>query len=133
MRHHADMTDDLQMAMARFQECIERRDRPTAEGVLDEGYALVLVHPSPATVPRARWLDVLADYRVHSYQVDESVLDLDGDVAVALQRVQMAATVLGEDRSGGFVITDVWRRRPEGWKVWRRHSTPLAAGDMPGA
>ena len=119
--------------MARFQECIEQRDRQMAEGVLDEGYALVLVHPSQATVPRARWLDVLADYRIHSYQVDESVLDLDGDVAVALQRVQMAATVLGEDRSGGFVISDVWRRRPEGWKVWRRHSTPLAAGDMPGA
>jgi ketosteroid isomerase-like protein len=127
------MTDDLQAAMTRFQECIEQRDRPVAEEVLDEDYVLVLVHPSPAMMPRARWLDVLPDYQVHSYQVDESVIDVDGDVAVALQRVRMAATVLGEDRSGGFVITDIWRRRLQGWKLWRRHSTPLSAGDMPGA
>ncbi len=133
MRHHADMTDELRLAMSRFQECIERRDRSAAESVLDEDYALVLVHPTRATMPRARWLDVLADYCVHSYTLDESVIDVDGDVAVVLQRVQMSATVFGEDRSGSFVISDVWRRGPGGWKVWRRHSTPLAAGHMPGA
>jgi hypothetical protein len=45
----------------------------------------------------------------------------------------MSATVLGEDRSGTFIITDVWRHRSDGWRVWRRHSTPMFAGDMPGA
>jgi hypothetical protein len=45
----------------------------------------------------------------------------------------MHAIVLGEDRSGLFVISDVWRRRGGSWKVWRRHSTPLAAGVTPGA
>lgn len=131
MRHDADMTDDLQAAVTGFQQAIEQRDRSAAEDVVDEDYALVLVHPSQTTVPRVQWLDMLADYRVHTYHVEEALLDVDGDIAVALQRVQMSATVLGQDRSGSFVLTDVWRRRPEGWKVWRRHSTPLAAGDMP--
>jgi hypothetical protein len=45
----------------------------------------------------------------------------------------MHSTVLGEDRSGTFVITDVCRRRRSEWRLWRRHSTPLAAGRMPGA
>lgn len=127
------MTAELEDAFERFQACIEQRDPVMAADILDEDYALVLVHPSPATVPRRRWLEVLPEYRVHSYRLDERVVDVEGDVAVVLQRVEMAATVLGEDRSGTFVITDVWRRRDGRWRVWRRHSTPLVAGDMPGA
>lgn len=133
MRHpHGMIDDELQKAMAALQECIERRDRPAAERVLDEEYALVLVHPAPVTMPRERWLDMLPEYRVHSYHVEEAVVDADGDVAVVLQRVHMTATVIDADRSGTFVITDVWRRRQDVWKLWRRHSTPLMAGDMPG-
>ena len=45
----------------------------------------------------------------------------------------MIATVLGQDRSGVFVMSDIWRHGPDGWRVWRRHSTPFAAGRMPGA
>lgn len=127
------MTDDLPAAMQQFHDCIETRDRAMAEAVLDPDYALVLVQPAKAVMPRDRWLEVLDDYVVHSVTVDHSVVDVDGDVAVVLHRHELSATVLGEDRSGTFVITDIWRRRDDGWKVWRRHSTPLAAGAMPGA
>jgi len=127
------MTDALRAAMATFERCIEQRDRAAAEAILDDDYALVLVQPTRAIMPRARWLEVLEDYVVHDYAVDESIIDVEGDVATVLHRDRMSATVLGEDRSGTFVITDVWRLRPDGWKVWRRHSTPLSAGEMPGA
>ena len=93
----------------------------------------MLVHPSAAVMPRARWLVVLDDYLVHSYEIEEQRGDVDEDVAAVLSRVDMRATVLGEDRSGRFVISDVWRRGHDGWRVWRRHSSPLSAGDMPGA
>jgi hypothetical protein len=29
------------------------------------------------------------------------------------------------------VITDVWRRGQDGWRLWRRFSTPMTAGAMP--
>jgi len=70
---------------------------------------------------------------VHDYAVEERTVDVDDDTAAVLQRVRMVATVLGQDRSGSFVISDVWRRTPAGWRVWRRHSTPASAGQMPGA
>lgn len=127
------MTPDLQAAMARFERCIEERDRATAEAVLDDDYALVLVQPARAVVPRERWLEVLPDYVVHDYAVEESVLEVDGDLATVLHRDRMTATVLGEDRSGTFVLTDIWRLRQDGWRIWRRHSTPLSAGAMPGS
>jgi ketosteroid isomerase-like protein len=101
--------------------------------VLDEDYRLVLVAPARAVMPRDRWLDVLKDYIVHDYAVEEQMVDEDGDCAAVLSRVRMTATVLGEDRSGTFAISDVWRRRDDGWRIWRRHSTPLSAGPMPGA
>lgn len=68
---------------------------------------------------------------MHTYEVEEQRIELDDGVAAVLQRVRMAATVLGQDRSGVFVISDIWRRRGDDWRIWRRHSTPLAAGPMP--
>jgi ketosteroid isomerase-like protein len=126
------VSDELMQRIDEFQRCIEQRDQTAAGRVLDEEFALVLVQPSLAAMPRERWLDVLPNYLVHDYEVQERTVDIDGDCAAVLQRARMKATVLGEDRSGVFVISDVWRRRNEQWRLWRRHSTPLAAGPMPG-
>ena len=128
------MTDDrLLTQIANFERCIRERDGQLAEKVLDPDYALVLVHPSSAVVPRSSWLEMLPDYVVHSWEVQEQSLDVDGECAAMLQRIVMQATVLGQDRSGVFVISDVWRLRNDEWRVWRRHSTPLSAGRMPGS
>ena len=125
------MTDDLREQMTNFDSCVLKRDAALADAVLDDDYMLMLVAPVPALIPRRSWLDMLPEYIVHSYSVQHLDVHIDGDAAAVLQRVDMQATVLGEDRSGVFVITDIWRRRPDGWRVWRRHSTPLDAGPMP--
>ena len=124
---------DLEQRIEMFLRCINERDAAVAEDVLDPDYALIVVQPAPAVMPRPRWLEVLADYVVDEYDVQERRLDVDGDCAAMVHRVFMRATVLGQDRSGLFVISDVWRRRDGVWRVWRRHSTPFSAGEMPGA
>lgn len=126
------MNDDLDIARAEFQRCIDQRDQAAAADVLDPDYALVLVQPVRATMPRQVWLANLPDYLVHSYDVQEQVIDVDGDCAAVLHRVAMRATVNGADRSGLFTISDIWRLRDGRWRIWRRHSTPLSAGPMPG-
>jgi ketosteroid isomerase-like protein len=129
------VTDDaaaLQKARVAWQACIERRDVEGAASLLHRDYALILVIPERAIIPRERWLQVLPDYEVERHEVVDEVVDIVDDLAVVLQRVEMTATVLGEDRTGGFVITDVWRREASAWLVWRRHSTPMRAGSLPG-
>ena len=126
------MSADLTDAIDELDRCIRERDRGGAERILDDAYALVLVTPAPALMPRQRWLEVLEDYLVHEYVVEEQQVDEDGDDAAVLTRARMRATVLGEPRDGTFVISDFWRRRDGRWRVWRRHSTPLSAGEMPG-
>ena len=91
----------------------------------------MLVQPTPATMPRSRWIDLLPDYVVHDWEVEELTTAVDGDCAAVHQRVAMGATVAGADRSGIFVITDIWRRGEDGWRLWRRFSTPMSAGAMP--
>ena len=120
-------------AMHTFQRVVLERDVSLAEEVLHPEFSLVLVHPTPAVMPRERWLAVLPDYIVDEWVVEETQTDVDGDCAAVLQWIRMRATVLGQDRSGLFVVSDVWRDDGENWRIWRRHSSPLSAGSMPGA
>jgi ketosteroid isomerase-like protein len=126
--------DDVVARSEQWQAALEARDVEGVADYLDDDYALQLVHPTRAVVPRSEWLRMLPDYVVHSWDVEERIVDVRGDTALVLQRGVQAATVQGADRSGSFVISDSWRRGPDGvWRVWRRHSTPLAAGVMPRA
>lgn len=118
--------------MAEFDRCVHERDALLAEAVLDPDYALIPTNPALQIVPRPAWLAMLPDYVVHSWEVDDARLDISGALAASVQRVHMRATVLGVDRSGLFIISDVWRRPGDEWFVWRRHSTAISAGEIPG-
>ena len=80
---------DPQTRIDEFQRCIEQRDAESATAVLDDDYALVLVHPAPAVMQRDRWLEVLPDYLVSDYELQERLIDVSEDCACVLQRVSM--------------------------------------------
>ena len=100
---------------------------------LHQDYALVLVVPAAVTMKREEWLRVLDDYVVHEYEVHQQIVHTRTDTAVVLTLATQRATVLGQDRSGRFVLSDTWVRGDDGsWRVWRRHSTPTSAMEMSG-
>lgn len=116
--------------MAAYERCVLDRDQQLAESVLHADYALVTTNPTVAVTPRATWLTVLPDYVVHSWKVAEHLLDVREGIAVAFQRIEMEASVLGTKRNGLFLTTDVWLFDDD-WRVWRRHSTAITAGALP--
>ena len=128
-----DAEQDLIERWHGWQASIEARDVAAAGGFLADDYALELVQPDRAVVPREAWLAMLPDYVVSGYRILAQIVEISGDVGLVLHRAEQQATVLGADRSGTFVLTDVWRRVDGVWRVWRRHSTPLSAGPMPGS
>ena len=79
-------------------------------------------------VPREEWLRLLPDYDVQAYEIQHREIDVRAGVGVVVQRVAMTAVVAGTDRSGTFVLVDLWSEDDGVWRVWRRHSTPLSAG-----
>lgn len=123
-------TEELLERARCWDAAIRERDEGAADAVLASDFALELVQPVRSVMGREVWLEMLADYVVHEWEVEEQVVDQSEDVAALLQRVRMRATVMGEDRSGIFVVSDLWRRVDGEWRVWRRHSTPLAAGQL---
>ena len=117
---------------AAWQAAIEARDSRGVNDYLHEDYALVLVVPQPVTVLRDEWLRLLPDYVVHGYEIHEQIVHVAANNAAILTLATQHATVLGADRSGRFVLSDLWLREDGGkWRVWRRHSTPASAGEMP--
>jgi ketosteroid isomerase-like protein len=117
---------------AGWQAAIEARDVEGIGDYLHQDYGLVLVVPRAVTVPREEWIRLLPDYVVHDYQIHEQTVHVVSDHAAILSLATQHATVLGADRSGRFVLSDFWLRDHAGiWRVWRRHSTPASAGDMP--
>ena len=123
-------TDELLDRAAQWDAAVKNRDEVAADAVLAPDFALELVQPVRSVMNREVWLEILADYVVDEWHVEEQVLSQSEDVAAVLRRVRMRATVLGEDRSGIFVVSDLWRRIDGEWRVWRRHSTPLSAGQL---
>ena len=83
-------------------------------------------------VPRDEWLRLLPDYDIRAYEIHHRSVEARADVAVVVQRVEMTAVVAGADRNGVFVLVDLWIEEAGAWRVWRRHSTPLSAGSLPG-
>ena len=120
-------SEDLLRRAALWDRAIQERDEVAAAQLLAPEFALELVQPVRSVMSREVWLEVLADYVVHEWEVVEQIVDVDGDYAAMLRRVRMQATVMGEDRSGVLVLSDLWRRVGDEWRVWRRHSTPLLA------
>lgn len=125
--------DELVERWRGWQASIEARDVEAAAGFLADDYALELVQPARSIVPRDAWLALLPDYVVTGYAIDAQIVEVDGDLGLILHRARQEAIVAGVDRSGVFILSDVWRRIDGTWRVWRRHSTPLSAGTIPPA
>ncbi len=116
-----------------WQRALEARDPEAAAVYLADDYALVVTDPRPTLIPRAEWLLLLPDYDIRAYEIQHREVSVRAGVGVVVQRVTMTAVVAGADRSGIFVLVDLWSEDDGVWRVWRRYSTPLSAGSIPRA
>jgi ketosteroid isomerase-like protein len=123
----ASTADELRQRVTQWDVAVRARDESAAADLLAPDFALELVQPVRNVMNRQEWLEVLADDVVGEWDVEEQIVEVDGDVGLVLRRVRLEATAMGEDRGGVFVMSDVWRRIDGEWRVWRRHSTPLIA------
>jgi ketosteroid isomerase-like protein len=115
---------DLRQAIESFDRAVLDRDAGMAATLLDAECARLQVEPAPGAVDRQAWLTAVDEDDVRSYEVLERFVHEDGDTAAVLQLVRLSVVVDGANRAGTQAITDVWRLRPSGWRLWRRHVTP---------
>lgn len=120
------------MAMGALERAVRERDSALAASVLDPDFSSIQVEPTASALTRTEWMDALREHRIHDQEVLERFVHEDGDTAAVLQQVRSTATAHTDERSGTEVVTDVWRLRADGWRLWRRHRTPWA-DDLTGA
>jgi ketosteroid isomerase-like protein len=74
-------------------------------------------------VPRIGWLENLPFYQTESFTIDDMQVHAYGDFAVVSMLFTQKATVRGQDRSGQFMLTDIWTKQEVGWRIAERHSS----------
>lgn len=118
-------THELIELSRRWMDAWRRRDTALLGEILAPEFTLM---SSLSTEPmsRADWLRyALGDYVCEWFEYDRCDVKDAGDAAVVTSWYRQKASVGGADRSGQFLLTDVWVRRDGKWQVIARHSSHL--------
>jgi len=108
-----------------FAAAIKTRDTLQTKMFQADNYFLAFtVQGMPIQiVPKQSWLNLLKDYVTESYTIDDIKVNVYDNTAVAMLMFTQKATVRGQDRSGQFVLTDIWYKGNKGWLITERHSS----------
>jgi ketosteroid isomerase-like protein len=111
----------------RWNNAIQAQDLTQMSQFLADNYFLAVgIQGRPLqVVPRERWLENLKFYKIHSHSIDDIKIQVNGNTAVVLMLFTQKATVgrPPTDRSAQFVLTDIWVKQKDGWRVTARHSS----------
>lgn len=104
---------------------IRKQDVALMEQFLSPRYSLFIAVQGERlkVLPRSAWLDSLKVYETKAFSIDDLQVHVYGDTAVVLMLCTQQAAVKGQDRSGQFLITDIWAKEAPGWRVTERHSS----------
>ena len=112
---------------------IQKQDESHMDQFLADNYFLAIaIQEMPIRIiPKAVWLDNLKFYKTESFNIDDIKVHVYDGVAIVLMIFTQHATVREQDRSGQFLITDIWVKQEKGWRVTERHSSRPEPGAAP--
>lgn len=125
-------------ANAELYAAIEAGDVDRLAAIWDTTDDIVCVHPGwPSVSGRSRvlrsWAVIMANTAYLQFFSTEVEVAVDGDVAIVtcehgvLARSDEGDTGFGE--TARVVASNVFRRRPDGWRLWSHHASPVLAAD----
>jgi ketosteroid isomerase-like protein len=123
------VVDELLLRLeVEFMEAVKRRDTEYLDLALGENFVLTTGRSGAEVRSRQEWLDVTRErYRIDSFAFEWMRVEAYGDAAVVRSRYHQRATMDGQDRSSPYLMTDVWVRLGDSWRLVTRHVTPLPA------
>jgi ketosteroid isomerase-like protein len=125
-------------ANAELYAAVEAGDVDRLAAMWDTADDVVCVHPGwPAVTGRSRvlrsWAVIMANTAYIQLFSTNVEIAVDGDVAIVtcehglLARSDEADTGFGE--TARVVASNVFRRRPDGWRLWSHHASPVLGTD----
>jgi ketosteroid isomerase-like protein len=132
--------EEVTAANAEFYAAIEAGDVERIQRLWDDADDLVCVHPGwPAVRGRSRvlrsWAVIMANTAYIQFFLTEAEIAVTGDVARVSCEHSLLARVSDSDAGLGetarVVATNIFRRQPDGWRLWSHHGSPVLAADEP--
>jgi ketosteroid isomerase-like protein len=137
------VSTDVDAVTAANQElyaAFEAGDVDRMQAIWDDSDDIRCVHPGwPLLVGRARvmrsWSVLMANTNYIQFFLTGVATSVDGDTAVVVCEENILTSI--EDEEGGLggtqrvVSTNVFRRRPAGWRLWLHHGSPVLAPSGP--
>ena len=127
---------DVEQANAVFYAAIEQADVEAMSRVWDDQRPadVSCVHPGWPPVHGRRsvlhsWAAILAGTESLQFLLTDVRVAVEGDIAV----VTCTENVLTAGDAGAAAATNVFRRRPDGWRLQVHHAGPLPTQDDDGA
>ncbi len=125
--------ESAEQEIARLQQewadAVRRRDLSRLEHLLGEEFTLTTGRPGSEVRSRREWLDITREsYVVESFEYEKLDIHVYGDAALVRSRYRQTARMGDLDRSGTYLMTDVWVRRAGRWQAVTRHLSPLGSG-----
>jgi ketosteroid isomerase-like protein len=132
--------EEVNAANAEFYAAIEAGDVERIQRLWDDADDVVCVHPGwPAVRGRSRvlrsWAVIMANTAYIQFFLTEAEIAVTGDVARVSCEHSLLARVSDFDAGLGetarVVATNIFRRQPDGWRLWSHHGSPVLAADEP--
>jgi len=115
------MTEEFEALEREWAQAIADRDVAAAERLLADDFYLSSAIWRDRTIEKRTWIETMVEgTETDSIEVGDVQARSFGELTVVSCRVTWHARWRGDDISDDYLVTDVWRREPAGWKVvWR--------------
>lgn len=119
-----------------FYAAVETGDLDRLEALWDHDDDVVCVHPGyPALRGRSAvlrsWTLIMANTGYIQFFLTDVATVVTGDTAVVTCTENVLTSITESDGDARVVTTNVFRRRPDGWRLWLHHGSPVFGQDDP--
>lgn len=132
----ASDVEAIEAANLDLYRAFENGDLDLLGGIWDYGEDVVCVHPGwPVVRGRSAvlrsWALIMANTSYIQFFLTDVVTVVDGDVATLTCTENILTAV--DDATGDATVcaSNVYRRRPDGWRLWLHHGSPVMANADP--
>lgn len=108
-----------------WTRAFQTRDTERLKQLITDDYSVMIgAEGGPILrVEREPWLKVVPEYETESGSIDDIAVRVYGDTAVVWMLYTQVARIQGSDRSGQFVLNDVWVKQGTEWRMSARLSS----------
>ena len=119
-----------------FYGAFEARDLTAMGEVWERSNRVAVTHPGWPTLRGfekvlSSWRAIFANTPYIQFFLTDVHVQVNGEIAVVTCAENILTSVGDTEGDASVVATNVFRRRPDGWRLFVHHGSPVAARDEP--